>query len=62
MAVLETALHDALLSQDPSLMRSARRWFREGGQNFELVCDLADFDASFVQRKILCLFDQQAVA
>ncbi|MBF0399501.1 MAG: hypothetical protein HQL90_01895 [Magnetococcales bacterium] len=59
IAVLEAALHDALSNKDPSKRQEAREWFRDGGQNFELVCDLADFDAGFVRRKILSVFDQQ---
>lgn len=53
MAVLETALDDALSNKDPILMENARRWFLDGGQNFKLVCDLANFDPSFVRKKIL---------
>lgn len=53
LAVLETALEDALSSKDPIQMENARRWFIDGGQNFRLVCDLANFDASFVRKKIL---------
>lgn len=55
MAVLETALDDALSSKDPIQMESARRWFREGGKNFKLVCDLANFDAGFVRKRILSI-------
>lgn len=57
MAVLETALDDALSSKDPVQMEKARRWFRDGGQNFKLVCDLANFDPSFVRKKILPIID-----
>ena len=53
MAVLETALDDALSHKDPIQKEKARRWFRDGGANFRLVCDLANFDASFVRKKIL---------
>ncbi|MBF0584857.1 MAG: hypothetical protein HQL80_11580 [Magnetococcales bacterium] len=59
VAVLETALHDALSYDNPSRMETARRWFREGGQNFKLVCDLANFDAGFVQKKILSVIEQE---
>ncbi|MEO5350270.1 MAG: hypothetical protein H7836_11560 [Magnetococcus sp. YQC-3] len=59
VAVLETALNDALSNDNPSRMETARRWFREGGQNFKLVCDLANFDASFVRKKILAVLEQK---
>ncbi len=59
MAVLETALNDALSGENPATMETARRWFREGGQHFQLVCDLANFDASFVRKKILSVIDQK---
>lgn len=59
VAVLETALNDALSCDNPSRMETARRWFREGGQNFKLVCDLANFDASFVQKKILSVIERE---
>ncbi len=59
VAVLETALNDALSNDNPSRMETARRWFREGGQNFKLVCDLANFDASFVRKKILAVLEQR---
>ncbi|MBF0461001.1 MAG: hypothetical protein HQL87_06365 [Magnetococcales bacterium] len=62
VAVLETALTDALASENPSRMETARRWFREGGKNFKLVCDLANFDASFVRKKVLCVIEQAMVA
>ncbi|MBF0401191.1 MAG: hypothetical protein HQL80_06035 [Magnetococcales bacterium] len=62
VAVLETALNDALAGDNPSRMETARRWFREGGQNFKLVCDLANFDASFVRKKILTVIDQESNA
>ena len=53
MAVLEAALDDALMNKDPYQKEKAQRWFREGGQNFRLVCDLANFDPSFVRKRIL---------
>ncbi|MEO5340307.1 MAG: hypothetical protein H7837_07305 [Magnetococcus sp. MYC-9] len=62
VAVLETALTDALSADNPSRKETARRWFREGGQNFKLVCDLANFDASFVRKKILSVIDQEGTA
>ena len=57
MAVLETALDDALSTKDPIQMEKARSWFRDGGANFKLVCDLANFDASFIRKKILPIID-----
>ncbi len=51
IAVLETAFEDALSSKNPDDKESACRWFRDGGRNFKLVCDLANFDAGFVRRR-----------
>ncbi|MEO5363220.1 MAG: hypothetical protein H7838_06305 [Magnetococcus sp. DMHC-8] len=59
VAVLETALNDALSNDNPARRETARRWFREGGQNFKLVCDLANFDPGFVRMKILSVIDRE---
>ncbi|MBF0462227.1 MAG: hypothetical protein HQL87_12610 [Magnetococcales bacterium] len=59
MAVLKTALHDALSGETPSVMETAKRWFREGGQHFQMVCDLASCDASLVREKALSVLDQE---
>ncbi|WP_130471756.1 hypothetical protein [Candidatus Magnetaquicoccus inordinatus] len=59
VAVLETALNDALSGSNPARRETARRWFREGGQNFRLVCDLANFDPDFVRLKLLAVIDRQ---
>ena len=53
VAVLEAALEDAMSHQDPTQQEQARHWFRSGGQNFKLVCDLANFEASFVRKRVL---------
>ncbi|MBF0161493.1 MAG: hypothetical protein HQL88_04315 [Magnetococcales bacterium] len=58
VAVLDEALREALSGKTPSRRETARRWFREGGQHFQLVCDLANFDASFVRKKILSVIDR----
>ena len=58
VAVLDEALKDALSGETPSKKETARRWFREGGHHFQLVCDLANFDANFVRRKILSIIDK----
>ncbi len=58
MAVLEEALKDALSGETPSRKETAKRWFREGGQHFQLVCDLANFDASFIRTKVLSVIDK----
>ncbi len=62
VAVLETALNDALSNENPVRKETARRWFREGGPNFKLVCDLANFDPGFVRMKILSVIDQEIPA
>lgn len=55
LAVLETAFEDALGHNDPRQKESARRWFLDGGRNFKLVCDLANFDAGFVRKRALSI-------
>ncbi|MEO5341505.1 MAG: hypothetical protein H7837_13485 [Magnetococcus sp. MYC-9] len=62
VAVLETALKDALSGETPTRKETAKRWFREGGEHFQLVCDLANFDAGLVRSKVLLVIDQEAVA
>ncbi len=59
VAVLETALNDAMSGSNSSRRDVARRWFREGGQNFRLVCDLANFDPDFVRMKLLAVLDRE---
>jgi hypothetical protein len=54
-AVLETALSDALTHRDPVEKERAIRWFRDGGQHFRMVCDLANYEPSFVQKNVLSL-------
>lgn len=56
-AVLETALSDALSHRDPEERKRATRWFREGGQHFKMVCDMANYDPDFVQRKVMLLLE-----
>jgi hypothetical protein len=56
-AVLETALSDALSHRDPSEKDRAIQWFRDGKQHFKMVCDLANYDPGFVQKRVLDLID-----
>ncbi len=58
-AVLETALSDALSHRDPDERERAIRWFREGGQHFRMVCDLANYEPSFVQKRVLDIIDNK---
>ena len=58
VAVLTSALTDALSIGNASMMVTARRWFRVGGKNFEMVCELANFDARFVRQKVLSALDR----
>ena len=57
VAVLETAFEDAMTSKNPEERENACRWFRDGGRNFRLVCDLANFDAGFVRKRVLAVLD-----
>lgn len=57
MAVLETAVEDALTNKDPEEKEAARNWFRQGGSHFKLVCDLADFNPEYVRSRILTLLN-----
>ncbi|MBF0454460.1 MAG: hypothetical protein HQL72_06535 [Magnetococcales bacterium] len=56
-AVLETALSNALTHRDPEEKRRAIKWFEEGGQHFKMVCDLANYEPSFVQKRVLDLIE-----
>ncbi|MBF0380114.1 MAG: hypothetical protein HQL69_03795 [Magnetococcales bacterium] len=58
-AVLETALNDALTHKDPAERDRAIRWFRDGGQHFQMVCDMANYEPSFVQTKVLSLVEAE---
>ena len=58
VAVLATALTDALSIGNLTRMKTTRRWFRVGGENFKMVCELANFDADFVRRNVLSALDQ----
>ncbi|MBF0183047.1 MAG: hypothetical protein HQM06_01470 [Magnetococcales bacterium] len=53
IAVLTTAINDALGGDNYLTRQTARRWFQHGGRSFELVCDLANFNPDFVRQKIL---------
>ncbi|WP_130470321.1 hypothetical protein [Candidatus Magnetaquicoccus inordinatus] len=53
IAVLSTAINDALFAEDPLTKQTARRWFQQGGKSFALVCELANFEPEFVRKKIL---------
>ncbi|MEO5355667.1 MAG: hypothetical protein H7835_21070 [Magnetococcus sp. XQGC-1] len=53
IAVLDSAVADALFNRDPAQKEDARRWFRDAGYNFKLVCDLANYDYGFVRRCVL---------
>ncbi len=59
IAVINTALEDALASQDTELKEKAREWFRRGGQDFKLACDMADLDASSVQKRVISVIGKQ---
>ncbi|MBF0447842.1 MAG: hypothetical protein HQL67_06540 [Magnetococcales bacterium] len=54
-AVLESALSDALSHRDPEEKARAIRWFQEGGQHFQMVCDLANYEWSFVRKRVLMM-------
>ncbi|MBF0357809.1 MAG: hypothetical protein HQL70_04320 [Magnetococcales bacterium] len=56
-AVLETALNDALTHRDPVERERAIRWFRDGGQHFKMVCDMANYDPNFVQTRVLLMVE-----
>jgi hypothetical protein len=56
-AVLETALNDALTHRDPIERERAIRWFREGGQHFRMVCDMANYEPNFVQTRVLMMVE-----
>lgn len=58
-AVLETALSDALTHKDPTEKERAIRWFKDGGQHFRMVCDLANYEPSFVQKRVLSLVNAE---
>lgn len=58
-AVLETALNDALTHRDQEEKKRAIRWFKDGGQHFRMVCDLAGYEPSFVQTKVLSLIEAE---
>jgi hypothetical protein len=53
IAVLTTAINDALFGEDPLTRQTARRWFLHGGRSFDFVCELANFEPKFVRHKIL---------
>ncbi|MBF0108552.1 MAG: hypothetical protein HQL76_05200 [Magnetococcales bacterium] len=57
IAVLETAVEDALTHKDPDEKEAARKWFREGGSHFRFVCDLADFDPEYVRKQVMRLIN-----
>ncbi|MBF0146754.1 MAG: hypothetical protein HQL84_11730 [Magnetococcales bacterium] len=57
IAVLETAVEDALTHKDPDEKEAARKWFREGGSHFKFVCDLADFDPDYVRKQVMRLIN-----
>lgn len=57
IAVLETAVEDALAHKDPDEKEAARNWFREGGTHFKFVCDLADFDPDYVRKQVMRLIN-----
>ncbi len=61
IAVINTALEDALASQDSELKEKARQWFRRGGQDFRLACDLADLDAGSVQKRVIAVIGGRSV-
>lgn len=56
-AVLEAAVEDALTHKDPDEKEAARRWFMDAGNNFKLVCDLADFDPDYIRKRVLSLLN-----
>ena len=58
VAVLTSALTDALSIGNSSRMVTARRWFRVGDKNFEMVCELANMDANYVRRRVLSALDR----
>ena len=52
--VILQAMHDALRVEvnskdDVMAQRSACSWFERGGKDFNLVCQLAGFDADFIR-------------
>ncbi|MBF0602693.1 MAG: hypothetical protein HQL07_03250 [Nitrospirae bacterium] len=57
IAVLETAVDDALTHKDPEEKEAARKWFREGGTHFKFVCDLADFDPDYLRKQVMRLIN-----
>ena len=61
IAVINTALDDALSSGDPALRERARRWFLHGGEDFQQTCDLANLDAGSVRRRVLSLIGPDPV-
>jgi hypothetical protein len=58
-AVLETALNDALTHKDPDERERAVRWFKEGGQHFQMVCDMANYEPNFVQTRVLYMVETE---
>ncbi|MBF0195712.1 MAG: hypothetical protein HQL71_14210 [Magnetococcales bacterium] len=56
-AVLETALNDALTHKDPEERKRAIKWFKDGGQHFQMVCDMANYEPNFVQSRVLSLIE-----
>ncbi|MBF0096791.1 MAG: hypothetical protein HQM04_09790 [Magnetococcales bacterium] len=61
IAVLTTAINDALFGEDPLTRQTARRWFLHGGRSFDFVCELANFEPEFVRNKILQAINNDAL-
>lgn len=41
---------------------NARSWFRDGGEDFSLVCSLAGLEPDAVRERALAMFDESQVA
>ncbi|MEO5378778.1 MAG: hypothetical protein H7832_13500 [Magnetococcus sp. DMHC-6] len=55
--VLIRAIQDALGRENAIHTIKARNWFRENGNNFKMVCDLADVDSDHIRNIMLAKFN-----
>ncbi|MBF0133019.1 MAG: hypothetical protein HQL75_10595 [Magnetococcales bacterium] len=62
IAVLDSAISDALFNRNPAQKEDARRWFRDAGYSFKMVCDLANYDYGFVRRCVMANIKNASLA
>ena len=60
-AVVNAALHDATNTawREELYQKQAIRWFRDGGKDFKMVCDMAGYDYRYIQHKFERLMERK---